>query len=211
MQGLPVDELSIQNGIMVTRAARSLVLVDPQGQGRAWLRAKEAPHGLAVAQLTNKNFRTVLEVRTPDYALPSVFPLFKKSRVSINLLSRLPWLVLLLCCTLNVDADRHQFEPESRVHAQDCLSSGKPMLIENVEQELDPLLDPVLERRFMRKGRQVTVQLADKEVRQHVSQYTAARRSLLWSCSKWSAAHAASMLRIEAAKALVPYLPLSEH
>ena len=43
------------------------------------------------------------------------------------------------------------------------------MLIENVEQELDPLLDPVLERRFLRKGRQVTVQLADKEVRQHES------------------------------------------
>ena len=38
------------------------------------------------------------------------------------------------------------------------------MLVENVEQELDPLLDPVLERRFLRKGRQVTVQLADKEV-----------------------------------------------
>jgi len=51
---------------MVTRAARSLVLVDPQGQGRAWLRAKEAPHGLAVAQLTDKNFRAVLEVRSAD-------------------------------------------------------------------------------------------------------------------------------------------------
>ena len=49
------------------------------------------------------------------------------------------------------------------------------MLIENVEQELDPLLDPVLERRFLRKGRQVTVQLADKEVRaasKHVRMYT---------------------------------------
>ena len=39
------------------------------------------------------------------------------------------------------------------------------MLIENIEQELDPLLDPVLERRFLRRGRQVTMQLADKEAR----------------------------------------------
>ena len=52
------------------------------------------------------------------------------------------------------------------VALQECLSSGRPLLIENIEQELDPVLDPVLERRFLRKGRQVTVQLADKEVRQ---------------------------------------------
>ncbi len=51
--------------------------------------------------------------------------------------------------------------------AQECLALGRPLLIENIkEEELDPVLDPVLERRFLRKGRQVTVQLADKEVRQ---------------------------------------------
>lgn len=50
------------------------------------------------------------------------------------------------------------------VFLQDCLSFGKPLLIENIEEELDPVLDPVLERRYVKKGRGYTVALADKEV-----------------------------------------------
>lgn len=47
---------------------------------------------------------------------------------------------------------------------EDCLSFGKPMLIENIEEELDPVLDPVLERRLIKKGKMYVMPLADKEV-----------------------------------------------
>ncbi|CAL8466541.1 g6077 [Coccomyxa elongata] len=107
LQGLPTDELSVQNGIMVARASRFPVLIDPQGQGRAWLLQREAPRGLRVTHLPDKNFRNVLE---------------------------------------------------------DCLANGKPLLIENIEEELDPVLDPVLEKRFIRQARGLTLQLNDKEV-----------------------------------------------
>ena len=61
-QGLPTDDLSVQNGILVTRATRFPILVDPQGQGRAWLRQREAAAQLRTIGLADKSFRAVLEV-----------------------------------------------------------------------------------------------------------------------------------------------------
>ena len=45
------------------------------------------------------------------------------------------------------------------------MSFGKPMLIENIEEELDPMLDPVLEKRLIKKGKSYIMPMADKEVR----------------------------------------------
>ena len=50
-----------------------------------------------------------------------------------------------------------------RNHLEDCLSFGKPMLIENIEEVLDPVLDPVLEKRAIKKGKGYMIALADKE------------------------------------------------
>jgi dynein heavy chain, axonemal len=47
---------------------------------------------------------------------------------------------------------------------EDCLATGKPLMIENIEEDLDPVLDPILEKRVIKKGRCYIMPLADKEV-----------------------------------------------
>ncbi|XP_034255936.1 dynein heavy chain 6, axonemal isoform X2 [Thrips palmi] len=59
--GLPRDNISTENAILVTQAGRWPLMIDPQEQANRWIRAMEAKKNLKVVRLTDGNLLQSLE------------------------------------------------------------------------------------------------------------------------------------------------------
>ncbi|XP_074916070.1 dynein axonemal heavy chain 10 [Chelonoidis abingdonii] len=71
-QGLPPDELSVQNGILTTRASRFPLCIDPQQQALNWIRRKEEKNNLRMASFNDPDFLKQLEMAI-KYGSPFLF------------------------------------------------------------------------------------------------------------------------------------------
>ncbi|NXF04124.1 DYH10 protein, partial [Smithornis capensis] len=61
-QGLPPDELSVQNGILTTYASRFPLCIDPQQQALHWIKKKEEKNNLRTASFNDPDFLKQLEL-----------------------------------------------------------------------------------------------------------------------------------------------------
>lgn len=61
MHGLPRDDVSIENGIIVTQASRWPLMIDPQEQANRWIRSMEQENGLQLAKMTDPNLMRIME------------------------------------------------------------------------------------------------------------------------------------------------------
>merc|ERR1719354_1384339 len=106
-QGLPRDVVSTENAIMVTKARRWPLMIDPQDQANRWIRNKEAQNGLKIIKLTDGNFLRTLE---------------------------------------------------------NAIRMGLPVLCEELEETLDPSLEPVLLKQTYTAAGRLLIRLADSDV-----------------------------------------------
>lgn len=107
IQGLPSDEFSTENGIIVTRGTRWPLVIDPQCQAVKWIKAMERDHEIKVIDFGMADYMKIVE------------------------------------------------------HA---VQFGKPVLLQNIMETMDPALNPILNKAVIRQGGMDLINLSDKMV-----------------------------------------------
>uniref|UniRef100_A0A8C4WR96 Dynein, axonemal, heavy chain 12 n=1 Tax=Eptatretus burgeri TaxID=7764 RepID=A0A8C4WR96_EPTBU len=105
--GLPTDNFSIDNGVIVHNSRRWPLMIDPEGQANKWVKNAERDNKLTVIKLSDGDYMRSLE---------------------------------------------------------NCVQFGTPLLLENLGQELDPSLEPLLLKQTFKQGGVECIRLGENVV-----------------------------------------------
>ena len=106
-RGLPTDQVSVNNGILVDKCRRWPLMIDPQQQANQWLRKKEEKNGVAITTMRDPNLLRILE---------------------------------------------------------NCIRLGKPLILEDLSEMIEPALEPVLQKAVYKNGNRTLIRLGDSDV-----------------------------------------------
>lgn len=67
--GLPADNFSVENGIIVFSSTRWPLMIDPQGQANKWIKTMENTNNISVVKLSNPNYMTSVQ-KAIEYGYP---------------------------------------------------------------------------------------------------------------------------------------------
>lgn len=130
-QGLPNDRMSIENAAILTTSERWPLIIDPQQQGIKWIRNRLGPK-LKVVQLGQKGW---------DYCLFTI----TESSFIMSVSTNHKHLLVFFSCWFSSYLDV----------IEKALACGETVLIENLQENIDPVLEPLLGRRTIKRGRLV--------------------------------------------------------
>ncbi|XP_018647924.1 putative dynein heavy chain [Schistosoma mansoni] len=105
--GLPTDDFSIENGIIIANARRWPLMIDPTSQANKWIKNMEKKNNLQIIKLTDSDFVRTLE---------------------------------------------------------NCIQFGTPVLLENIGEELDPMLESLLLKQTFKQGGALCIKIGDSVV-----------------------------------------------
>lgn len=105
--GLPRDDFSTENAILVTKGRRWPLMIDPQEQANRWIRNKERDNSLKIIKLSDPAFLRTLE---------------------------------------------------------NCVRIGMPILLEDLGEQIDPALEPILLKQTFMSGGRLLIRLGDSDV-----------------------------------------------
>eukprot|EP00595_Chromulina_sp_UTEXLB2642_P003598 CAMPEP_0196767344 /NCGR_PEP_ID=MMETSP1095-20130614/39365_1 /TAXON_ID=96789 ORGANISM="Chromulina nebulosa, Strain UTEXLB2642" /NCGR_SAMPLE_ID=MMETSP1095 /ASSEMBLY_ACC=CAM_ASM_000446 /LENGTH=575 /DNA_ID=CAMNT_0042134889 /DNA_START=1788 /DNA_END=3516 /DNA_ORIENTATION=+ len=140
-KGLPSDEHSIQNGILTTISNRFPLCIDPQQQAVNWIKR-------TYVQATNTN---ISAINSPKSGLSSPLLANPSHNQSNNFNTR----------TLTV---KQLTDNDFMKHLELAIQFGNIFLFENIDEDIDPLLDPILEKNIFLQGNSYYIKLGDKTI-----------------------------------------------
>jgi len=112
INGLPKDDFSTDNGIVVKMTRRWPLAIDPQQQANKWVKNKESENKLSIIKLSDNDFIRVLE---------------------------------------------------------GSITFGTPVLLENILEEMDPVLEPLLLKQIFKSGGVPCIKMGDSTLEFHNS------------------------------------------
>lgn len=83
LNGLPCDEYSIQNGILMTQSNLFPLCIDPHNQGLNWIKNQEKKNSLKILSFTDTNYFALFK-RAIKYGQPVIFIDFENMNIDLK-------------------------------------------------------------------------------------------------------------------------------